>query len=114
MLINLFPFVSTHVTFIINKCFEAGGFPESWKDSHGDYRPISVLPTMPKILERVVHEQLSQYVNENNILPATQSGFRSLYSICTALLHVTDDIFNAVDQHKLTCLVLLDWVLESI
>jgi hypothetical protein len=55
MLINVFPFVSTHVTFIINKCLEAGEFPESWKDSlviplpkcvepksHGDYRPISV------------------------------------------------------------------------
>jgi hypothetical protein len=122
MLINVFPFVSTHVTFIINKCLEAGEFPESWKDSlviplpkcvepksHGDYRPISVLPTMSKILERVVHEQLSQYVNDNNILPATQSGFRSSYSTSTALLHITDDIFNAVDQHKLTCLVLLDY-----
>jgi hypothetical protein len=79
MLINVFPFVSTHVTFIINKCLEAGEFPESWKDSlviplpkcvepksHGDYRPISVLPTMSKIFERVVHEQLSQYINYNN------------------------------------------------
>ena len=55
-----------------------------------NYRPISVIPVMAKIFERVVHDQLYLHLSENCILSRHQSGFRSLHSAVTALLQATD------------------------
>ena len=51
-----------------------------------NYRPISVIPTVAKIFEKIVYDQLYNYLNENNLLTSCQSGFRSLHSTLTALI----------------------------
>ena len=122
MILYLIPILTGHITFIINKCLVNGECPEIWKEATitpipkitnpknpNDFRPISILPTLSKVLEKVVHLQLNQYLNENKILPITQSGFRPQHSTTTALLKVTDDIFCACDKGKKPVLVLLDY-----
>lgn len=122
MLSLLLPHLSSHLTFLINKCLISGSFPNSWKYACvspvpkktnptriSDFRPISILPTISKMLEKIIYEQLSAFLNNNNILPPTQSGFRANHSTTTALLHVTDELFRARDSDKNTCLVLLDY-----
>ncbi|KAF2893543.1 hypothetical protein ILUMI_12631 [Ignelater luminosus] len=77
--------------------------------SYKDLRPINILPALWKVLENLIVFQLRKHVNENNILPLTQSGFRSGHSCTSALTHIVDDIVNATDQNKLTALILLDY-----
>src|SRR5699024_2153307 len=72
-------------------------------------RPINILPTMSKILEKIMYRQLIAYLDANKILPITQSGFRVNHSCTTALLNIVDDILMAADQNHLTALILLDY-----
>jgi hypothetical protein len=110
------------ITTIINKSLETGVFPEQWKRavikpipktqhplSYKDLRPISILPFMSKILEKVVAEQMTEYLESNGILPSKQSGFRKGRSTSTALADVVDDILAAQDIGEGSLLVLLDF-----
>lgn len=121
MLSLVFPHLSIFFTHIVNTCLLNGVFPKAWKDANiipvpksnktneiSNYRPISILPTLSKILEKIVAEQLNEYLNKKNILPVTQSGFRERHSTTTALLEVTDELFRARDSNKETFLILLD------
>jgi hypothetical protein len=112
----------TPITHVINYCLQHSIFPSQWKralviplpktnnpTSMNNLRPISILPTFSKILEKVINNQLQIYLKNNNIIPITQSGFKAEHSCTTALLHITDDIFRALDQGKLTILTLLDY-----
>ena len=56
-----------------------------------NYRPISVLPVVARLFEKLIYEQLYPYRNENNLLFSGQSGFRSHHSVLTSLLHCTND-----------------------
>ena len=111
-----------HITFIINKSITSGIFPTMWKQSRivplpkksnptelSDIRPIRILPSLSKVYELILKEQISTFVFDNNIIPPIQSGFRSLDSTTTALLHITDELFKATGQRKISCLVLLDY-----
>ena len=72
------------------------------------FRPISLVPCLAKITERVVHKQLSGYLDSHYLLADTQHGFRRFHSTETALLAVTDCVMEAMDQGKISLLVLLD------
>lgn len=74
-----------------------------------DLRPISLLPCLSKVLEKVVCSQVSEYLERYNILPEFQSGFRKSRGTNTALLDVTDNIIEAQDRGMGTILVLLDF-----
>ena len=76
---------------------------------YGDLRPLSILPIFSKVLERIMLDQLSVYVNMNSILPGNQSGFRAGHSCSSALLNILDDILRAHDNNRVTVLVLLDF-----
>ena len=73
-----------------------------------NYRPISVIPVMAKIFERVVHDQLYLHLSENCILSRHQSGFRSLHSAVTALLQATDSWAMNIDRGFVNVVVSLD------
>ncbi len=73
-----------------------------------NYRPISRLPFIAKMLERVVFNQLSLFPSQNNKLDANQSDFRSGHSTETALLSVTEALRIAKADSKSSVLVLLD------
>lgn len=126
--INLFtlnlciPFLLPYITHVINFCIGKSVFPREWKkakiipvakvtnpEAFCDLRPISILPIMSKILEKVLEAQLVEYVYAENVIPQHQSGFRRGHSSMTALSKTTDDIFHASDQGKTTALILLDY-----
>lgn len=70
--------------------------------------PISKLPFLSKVLEKVVFHQLSSFLKKNDILDRFQSGFRAKHSTESALLKVLNDLLLAVDSGKCVTLVLLD------
>ena len=73
-----------------------------------NYRPVSNLTFVSKILEKVVNKQLSSYFSEHRSLDPFQSAYRKQYSTETALVRVTNDILRALDHGDDAVLVLLD------
>ena len=59
-------------------------FKKRSKLDPGNYRPISVLPVISKLLERIVHTKLYTFLNDTGLLAAEQSGFRKNHSTQTA------------------------------
>lgn len=78
-------------------------------ENFGQLRPISILPTLSKVLERIMCKQMSDYVFSNHIIPTVQSGFRPQHSTTKALVNITDDILRNHDKGMATCLVLLHY-----
>ena len=106
---------------IFNKSFSQGKLPEDWKsarvtplfkqgdrDDVNNYRPISVIPVVVKVLERIVYEQLNAYLEEHDILCKHQSGFRAIHSTVTALLEATDSWAYNIDIGKINAVIFLD------
>lgn len=115
--------VGPGLLLLINKCLSTGSFPNSLKvavvtpylkktnldpSTLSNYRPISNLPFISKILERVVLIQLQSYLSANSLHETFQSGFKALHSTESALLRVSSDIFTETDSGKSMALVLLD------
>lgn len=116
------PFVDKYITHIINCCIERSYFPRLWKQSIGkplakcldpktfsDLRIISILPTVSKIFEKILHNQIYSYMLACDILPHCQNGFRKHFSTATALSVTTNDIIKAYDNKLESVLVLLDF-----
>ncbi len=73
-----------------------------------NYRPISNLPFIGKIIEKVVFNQLNKYLNSNGYLDNFHSGFRAHHSTETVLIKIINDIRFNSDSGKISVLVLLD------
>lgn len=73
-----------------------------------NFRPVSHLPFLSKVLEKVVFIQLQAFMQKNSVLEKFQSGFRSRHSTESALLRVHNDIALSVDAGSPAVLVLLD------
>ena len=65
-------------------------FKKGKRDHPNNYRTISIIPTVAKIFEKVIYDQLCDYLKDNNLLTHCQSGFRSLHSALTALIEATN------------------------
>lgn len=97
-------------------------FPPAWKESiviflpkpgkslytTDGYRPISLLPTMGKITENVIHTRIEAFTREQNILPGSQHRFRSKHGTCHQLLRVTEFLADNLNKGFTTAMVLLD------
>lgn len=113
--------ISHSLTLLINKSFEEGCFPATWKSakvtalfkggdqsSKDNYRPISILPTISKIIEKAAHTQLYGYLEGNNLLTNAQYGFRHKLSTASALINFTDTLLDKMDKGQTTGVVFLD------
>jgi hypothetical protein len=113
--------ISTPVCVLINKSLELGIVPESMKiakvmpiykakehDIFSNYRPISLLPTISKILERVLHKRVYNFLNTNNVFYPSQYGFRKKHSTLNAVTEFAYDTLMAFDNQKYTLGVFLD------
>ena len=78
------------------------------KNNLKNYRPVSNLPFLSKILEKIVLTQLFSYLNSHSLLSPNQSAYRPSHSTETALLKVTNDILQALDHGNVSVLTLLD------
>jgi len=78
------------------------------KDDLGNYRPISHLSFLSKLIERVVKLHLAYYLSTNNLLNSFQSAYIKHHSTETTLLSVHDRIIKAMIHQQVTCLTLLD------
>ena len=73
-----------------------------------NYRPISLLPSISKILEKIVHHRLYIFVMTQGILYDSQYGFRPKHSTVNAVTHFMSDIIRATENDKCSIAVLLD------
>ena len=73
-----------------------------------NYRPISNLTYISKLVERMVCQQLTGFLDESGLLPKLQSGFRARHSTETATLRVLSDVLATADRRGVTLLGLLD------
>ena len=98
---------------VYNSCWENGYFPKVWKTATivtipktenasvpKDYRPISLLPCLGKTFERMINDRLSIFLEENNVLPATQFGFRKKLSAEVQLLRLTQKIHSTWNKKQ--------------
>ena len=72
-----------------------------------NYRPISLLITISKVLEKLIYAQVYQYIDKNNILFNSQYGFRNKHSCEQALIELTGKIIQA-KEHNLKSMALLN------
>ena len=113
--------VSPSLTLIFAKSIETGIFPDEWKlarvtpifkkgkrDDPNNYRPMSVIPTVAKIFEKCVCDQLREYLNANNLLSHCQSGFRSLHSTLTAPVDAANSWSVNIDNGLVNGVVFID------
>lgn len=77
--------------------------------SPSDFRPISILSYLSKVLERIVYDQLSTYAHNSQIMDPLQTGFRIGNSTQTALVRLSDDVRLAIDRRMVTLLILFDF-----
>ena len=107
---------------IINTIISSGIFPDKLKAAgviplhkggdKGDpnnYRPISLLPTVSKIIERHVANQLHKFMEKTDIINHHQSGFRKHHSCQTALIRIVDSWLSALDEGNVIGTVFLDF-----
>ena len=115
------PIISNSLTYIFNQAVTSCSFPLEWKvakvtplyksgprNSPGNYRPISVLPIVSKIMERVLYDQLYNYLTKFELLSDCQFGFRKFHSTSTALLDCTNSWYMNMDRKKFNLVVLVD------
>ena len=114
--------IKTVLTLIINQSLCTGIFPTNLKiakviplyKNKGDchlfdyYRPISLLPTISKIFERVVHKQLYDYFTDNNLFYTSQYGYRKGHSTELAALELADRISHHLDKGDIPIAIFLD------
>lgn len=118
----LLPHILSYLTFIFNTVFTSSVFPTCWKISKivplpkvsspsnlSDFRPISILSSVSKAFEKLVKEQITDFVIDRRLLSKFQSGFRAHHGTQTALLKITNDIRVNIDRKLATVLVLLDF-----
>ena len=75
-------------------------------DDLKNYRPVSNLSFLSKVLERIVLSQLNEHLNHNNLLSPLQSTYRPNHSTETALLRIVNDFLTAMDKSKICILTL--------
>ena len=110
------------ITYIINKSINTGVVHDLFKIAcvtpifkngdttiPGNYRPIAILPALNKILERIVYDQLIKFLNKHNIIFNYQFGFRKKHSTEQAVLELTENLKQSIDQKELTCGIFLDF-----
>ena len=73
-----------------------------------NYRPVSNLPFLSKVLEKVISKRFEDYELENNLLSTNQSAYKTCHSTETALLKVQSDIIDIIDKGNTAALIMLD------
>ena len=114
--------ITKSITYIVNKCISNGIFPSLWKqakvnplfkggdkDDVNNYRPISILPTLSKLIEKFMQIHLMHYLITFDVLHKFQSGFRSGHSTETALTLMTERWLKAINDGNIAGTIMVDF-----
>lgn len=121
LLKNILNEIVDPLTLIINQSLTTGLFPNKLKIAKviplhkkdddkffKNYRPISILPSISKVLERIMHNQLHNYFQKENLYFSSQYGFRESHSTEFAALELVDRITTAMDHGETPLNIYLD------
>ena len=110
-----------YITTLFNQCMRQGVFPSVYKVAQviplykgGDkedvnsYRPISLLPSLGKLLEKVISVRTVKFLDKNNIITPHQFGFRAKFSTEQAILDIYEKLLKNLDDNVSTCAIFLD------
>jgi len=115
--------LSPFITLLFNKWLITGCFPAAFKQAlvrpllttpgldasdRKSFRPVSNLPLLSKLLERVVQVRLQAFLDINRLMPTTQSAYRKYHGTETATAKVFNDLLLATDRGQVSALCLLD------
>ena len=113
--------ISIPLASIINKSLESGKVPHTFKlakvipiykkkehNLFSNHRPISLLPSFSKILEKVVHYRVYKFLDKHNIFCPSQYGFRQNHSTVDAVTELIFNITKSMDNKEVACSVFLD------
>jgi len=107
---------------LINCILSTGYYPDSWKKANvipipkpgkpsneaKNFRPISLLNSLSKVLEKVLHVRILEYCDANHLLPNNQFGFRSKHSTVHALIRLFEEAIMGFNDRKITIAAFLD------
>ena len=110
------------ITAIVNISLRDGVFAKTWKEAivrpllkkpglelvAANYRPVSNLPFISKVVEKCMLTRLNKHCDDNNLLPEYQSAYRKNYSCETALVKLMDDILWPMETQEVTAVVAID------
>ena len=112
LLKHIAPIIITPLHYLINMSLETGYIPGELKvakivpifkegDCHSftNYRPISLISSFAKLLEKIVSKQLIGFLTSHNILYKHQYGFRAKHNTSQPVLHFADKIYNALNPY---------------
>lgn len=122
----LCPFILPVLCHLYNAIIQTNTFPSLWKTAivtpipktsnptqPKDFRPISVLPAVSKVLEKILLSQISDHLDSPlaPLLARNQSGYRKGFSTTTALTKVVHDVYDNFGSNRCTVMVLVDFSL---
>ena len=121
LLKEISPIIAEPLSLIINQSLSTGIFPsklkiakviplhkKNEKDLLDNYRPISLLPSISKVFERIVYNQLYSYLTTIGILFKSQYGFRKSHSTETAAIELTVTLLQNLDNGEIPIAIFLD------
>ena len=122
LLKEILPTIAGTLTSIINLSLTEGVFPNEWKSAivrpllkkqgleHTvkNYRPVSNLPFMSKVVEKCMLNQFNDHCQDNHLLPDYQSAYRKNFSCETALVKLHDDILWSMEKQHVTAIIAID------
>ena len=113
--------ISQQLSDIFNMSFSTGQFPSVLKIAkvipihkkqsrvdYTNYRPISLLSNIEKIIEKLMYKRLSNFLDINNLIYSLQFGLRAKYSTTHALINLTESIRQSLDEGSFGCGIFVD------
>ena len=121
------PILALSLSEIFNLSMSKGLFPNDWKiarvaplykdgptDVDSNNRPISVLPVVSRLFEKLICDQFYSFLDEHRRLLLKQSGFWKFYSVLTCLLRCTNDWYLNLDKGQFTSVTFVDLTLSHL
>ena len=111
-----------HLCHIFELSLQYGVFPNEWKiativplykgggnEEVSNYRPVSLLPVPGKILEKIIHDHIMKFFENNKILSEFQYGFRKNHSTIDSIANLVDNILYSVNRGEVTLAAFIDF-----
>jgi len=116
------PYIAESITYLCNVSIQTCTFPGKWKEAKvkplhktgsyedvNNYRPISILPIISKLIEKHVHDSLMNFLESHSLICMNQSGFRPNHSCESALINIVEKWLKALNEGELVGVMLVDF-----